>query len=519
MIPITPPPVSAFITFLPKKFHQISFVNYKGDVKMLETHKILSEFSEVSKIYRESGHNEEISKYLAKRLENANFKVSVKDDGTICAHRGLNKAKTNAVILQAHMDIVAISADGNPKKPIEMHIKNGWLYANNRTLGADNGIGLAVILALANDERFKNTPLEMIITTDEETGMDGARKLSSKDFYGKYLINLDSETYGHITKGCAGISQFNVNEKIKMASLESDDFMKISVNLKGARGGHSAEVKEDSLNPIKTLIGLLHQTQSINLVSFNGGERYNAIPRDASVEILVSKNKEQEVLNEIEHYLEKIEDDYDENNPDLNYTVYSENATKGTKYIDSAFQNIMLDSLDALPTGLLSIFDNKCPKTSQNFGILRINSETSGGNFYAQIMGRSSDKKEAAALQEKTSSILSKLFDKKISACDNTPIWQPAAHSKLEEAAVKAFADVSAGCTPHLPHPPHPPIIAVEHGGLESAIFAEKKPELEQISIGPTIEEPHSIHERMKVSTVLPFYDWLCRIIELLPVK
>lgn len=518
MIPIAPPPVSAFITFLPKKFHQISFM---GDVKMLETHKILSEFSEVSKIYRESGHNEEISKYLAKRLENVNFKVSIKDDGTICAYRGLNKAKNNAVILQAHMDIVAISADGNPKKPIEMHIKNGWLYANNRTLGADNGIGLAVMLALAADEKFKNTPLEMIITTDEETGMDGARKLSSKDFYGKYLINLDSETYGHITKGCAGISQFNVSEKIKMISLESDDFVKISLSLKGARGGHSAEVTENSLNPIKVFISLLRQiegiTQGVHLVSFIGGERYNAIPRDTSVEILVPKNKEQEILKELNLYLEKIKNDNEANNPDLNYVIYSEKAPKGTKYIDLAFQNKMLASLDSIPTGLLTVFeDSKCPKTSQNLGILKINSNGSEGSFYSQIMGRSSDKNEANVLQEKTSSILSKLFDKKISACDNTPIWQPAAHSKLEGAAVKAFIDVSSG---HTPHPPHPPTIAVEHGGLESAIFAEKKPDLEQISIGPTIEEPHSIHERVKVSTVLPFYDWLCEIIELLQGK
>lgn len=484
---------------------------------MLETHKILSEFSEVSKIYRESGHNEEISKYLAKRLENANFKVTVKDDGTICAFRGLNKAKNNAVILQAHMDIVAISADGNPKKPIEMHIKNGWLYANNRTLGADNGIGLAVILALTNDTRFKNTPLEMIITTDEETGMDGARKLSSKDFYGKYLINLDSETFGHITKGCAGISQFNVSEKIKMTSLESDDFVKISVSLKGARGGHSAEVTENSLNPIKVLISLLNNTQGVHLVSFIGGERYNAIPRDANVEILVPKNKEQDVLKELSRNLDKIKNENEANNPDLSYAIYSEKAQKGTKYVDLVFQNKMLDALDSIPTGLLTVFeDNKCPKTSQNLGILKINSNGYESDFYSQIMGRSSDKKEANVLQDKTSSILSKLFGKQIFACDNTPIWQPAAYSKLEGAAIKAFTDVSSGHTLHLPHPP---TIAVEHGGLESAIFAEKKPDLEQISIGPTIEEPHSIHERMKVSTVLPFYEWLCEIIKLLQIK
>lgn len=500
MIPIIPPP-QVIVAYATKNFHPISF---RGDIKVVQSHKIWSDFTEVSNIYRESGHNQEISDYLKNRLEKSGFKVEQKEnDGTIVAIRGLNQTYNNAVILQAHMDIVAISEDGNPKKTIQTHIKDGWLYANDRTLGADNGLGVAAILAIADDERFKNYPLEMIITTDEETGMDGARKLNAKDFYGKYLINLDSEEYGNITKGCAGISQFNVTEKIKMRPLESNDYKKISISLKGARGGHSAEITPDCLNPIKVLLSELN-TEDIKLISISGGERYNAIPRDAYAEFLIPKSKSETIEKKLNADLEKIKEEKLEKNPNFEYSISSEDAKSGTKYIDSEFQTKMFKALNAIPIGLLSKFDdNGCTKTSQNLGILKI----SDGTFSTIIMGRSSDRKEKQELSEKTSAILSKFLGKQISLSDSTPIWQPQPESILEKAALKALAKVSNG---------QKATVKVEHGGLESAIFTEKKPDLEQISIGPTIEEPHSIQERVKIDTVVPFYDWLCQILKLL---
>lgn len=504
MIPISLPswpPQQIIVEYSHKVFHPISFI---GDIKVVQSHKIWSDFAEISNIYRESGHNQEISDYLKKRLQKSGFKVEQKEnDGTIVATRGLNQTHNNAIILQAHMDIVAISKDGNSKKPIQTHIIDGWLYANERTLGADNGLGVAAILAIADDTRFKNYPLEMIITTDEETGMDGARKLNAKDFYGKYLINLDSEEYGDITKGCAGIAQFNVTEKIKMRPLESNDYKQISISLKGARGGHSAEITPDCLNPIIVILSELND-EDIKLVSISGGERYNAIPRDAQAEILIPKSKAEAFLEKLNANLAKIKEEKLAKNPNFEYKISSEDAKSGTKYIDQEFQTKMFKAFNSIPIGLLSKFDdNGCTKTSQNLGILKI----SDGTFSTIIMGRSSDKKEKQELTDKTSVILSELVSKQVSLSDSTPIWQPQPESTLEKAAVKALAEVSNG---------QKATVKVEHGGLESAIFTEKAPYLEQISIGPTIEEPHSIQERVKIDTVVHFYDWLCKILELL---
>lgn len=502
MIPMIPPmPIAAV-------HKDVKQINFQGAQKLLESHKIWSNFGEISDIYRESGHNKQISLYLVKKLKKAGFVVKVKDgDGTICATRGLNSAQNNAVILQSHMDVVAISKDGDPKKPIKMHLKNGWLYANERTLGADNGIGMSAMITVAEDSKFKKYPLEMIFTTDEETGMNGARLLKPEDFHGKYLINLDSEEYGEIIKGCAGISQFSLKEKINTISLNESGYKKIKIHLTGARGGHSAEVTPESLNPIKILISEMKDIKGLKLVSLSGGERYNAVPRDASAEFLIPTDSEKQVKNKIEASFAEMKKQKLSNNRDLDYSIASQDAQLGTKYLESDFQQKMFQALAEIPSGLLTKFeDNGCNKTSQNLGIIKI----SDGNFEVEIMGRSSDKKEGQELQENTSKILSNLFEKQIKPVDTTPIWEPQKASILEDAAVKAYSNVSGG---------KKPITKIEHGGLESAIFMKTRPDIEQISIGPTIKEPHSIQERIKVGTVVPFYNWLTQILQLLPNK
>lgn len=492
------PPQVHIVSYKPIKF---KFQDKKGDIKLIESHQIWSDFSEVTKIYRESGHNKEISDYLKNRLEKELFEVVQKSDGTLCATRGLNKEKNNAIILQAHMDMVDISADGNPRKEIFTHIKDGWLYANERTLGADNGIGVAAILTIAKDERFKKYPLEMIITTDEETEMLGARALSKDDFLGKYLINLDSEEFGHITKGCAGINQLKISEKIPTQILKSDDYSQISIFLTGARGGHSAEIKSNSLNPILILLKELQNFNDIKLVSLSGGERYNSIPRDAKVTFIVEASSAFEIKKQISGNLEKIKHDNMRLNPNLDFRIEKQKADIDSEYIDIEFQQNLFRAFNNIPFGLISTFEDKnISRTSQNLGILNL----SGGYFNTIIMERSSDKKESDEIKNKTLLALCQLVSKGKIACDSTPIWQPKESSRLENVATKALFKIAKDYQPQ---------VAIEHGGLESAIFVDKVPELEQISIGPTIQEPHSIQERVKIDTIVPFYDWLAEIL------
>lgn len=503
MISIAPPP--AIIAPVNKNNHQ---VNFKGDLKLLEHNKVWQNFVEISKIYRESGHMGEISEYIQKRMHKAGFEVRhIPNDGTVIATRGLNAQKDNAIILQSHMDIVGVSADKNSKKPIEFHEKDGYVYANDRTAGFDDGIGVADMLTIADDPKFEKYPLQMIFTTDEETGMDGANLLQSGDFHGKYLINLDSEKSNELVIGCAGIKEFEVKEPIPSEILTSGDYKKLTVSLGGASGGHSADIKPTSLNPIKTLISEFKAIDTIGLVSLKGGEVFNSVPTGARAEILVHKKDEEAVLKRLSEHLATLKEQKIASNPEFSYEISSEDASIGTQYIEPQFQEKLLGALDSVPVGLLSKFeDNGSSKTSQNLGVIDI----SGGQIKTTIMGRSSDEKERVDLEKRTEAILSDLFGKTIKTTDSTPIWQPRQGSLLQDAAIKAYSDVYGG---------KKPIVKVEHGGLETAVFVQKKPELDLVSIGPTIEAPHSVRERVKIDTIEPSYNWLERLIQILSNK
>lgn len=512
MIPDSPP---AIVAPASTNYNQVCFTK---DLQNCEPQSVWRAFEEISQIYRESGHCAQISSYIQSRLLKDGFEVDRKSDGTILATRGLNKEKTNAIILQSHMDIVGVSADGNAKKPINFVLKGNFLYANNRTLGADNGIGVAAMLALAEDARFKNAPLELIFTTDEETGMYGAVSLKKKDFFGKYLINLDSEQYGEIVTGCAGIVKFKIKETLPFCQLKnSSDFKQITITLSGARGGHSAEMQTDTINPILILLKELAQVKDLKLVSLSGGERENSIPRDAQVVFLIPSEKSEKTAAKLESDFRKLKEENIKNNPDLSYSISINQPIDATNYIDSKMQTRLLNELNKVPAGLFHEHNNgkkgvndltsakvttsDGKKTSQNLGVINI----SNGEFYIEVMGRSSYPNDLQALNNKTSEVFSKLFGKEIKANETSAIWNSKSSSQLEKVAIENYTEIPDCKKPE---------IKVEHGGLEPAIFIETKPDLDIISIGPTINEPHSVQECVKTDTVEPFYKWLSRIIE-----
>lgn len=499
------PPVQMATPAHHKNYNNYNNVSFRGKLNIADPHRIFAYFQEISAIYRESGHNQEISNYLVKKFKSFGFQeVIQKPDGTVIAARNVNPEHTNARILQAHMDIVGISGDGNARKPIEMSIKDGWLYANDRTLGADNGIGLSEMLAIAEDPRYAKMPLQMIVTTDEETGMHGAMALKPEDFYGRYLINLDSESLGIVTKGCADGARYSVEETIKMVPLNRNGYEKISVSIADASGGHSAMVTADSLNPIKLLVSKFKDDKDIKVVSISGGERSNAVPRGAKIEFLVPAKKAPDTVASLNEYLANVQKTYGTTNPEMKCNVSSEAAPADIQYINSEFQSKMFHALDSLPVGVLTRYEDGLNKTSQNLAIL----SAGGEKFSLNVMGRSSDQAESDSLREKTSSILSNLFGKRISIDQYRPIWKPKDSSLLQSAAVKAYSDTSAGSKAS---------VEVCHGGLETGLFAQKRDDLDMISIGPTIEAPHSVNERLKIDTVYPSYNWLTKILELLP--
>ena len=426
------------------------------------------------------------------------------------ATRNVDKQKKNAIILQAHMDMVGVSTHRDPElakknindptKPIELRIDGDMLKANDRTLGADDGIGLATALSIAEDPRYKDMPLEIIFTTDEETGMYGAEALKANDFYGKYLVNLDSEESDQIIKGCASVAKYEEKQDISAVSVGSGDYKKVTIEMKDANGGHSGcDIHKGYINPIRTVLSTLNDTKDIKLVSVNGGEKFNSIPKSVKAEILVPEKDAAKVVDQLNEKLNKQKQAYAKAEPNLKVSVNLDNVpvSPDTNVVDPNFQEKLLRILGKeAQFGLISKYDDGNSKTSQNLGILNLQD----GKLELAVSSRSSDEAEKESLKSEIKSQLCQLLDRKDISPNESPIWQPKEKSMLSDMAVESYKKLNNN---------EAPVVTITHGGLENAVFADKMPGLEQISIGPDVYEPHSTQERVKISSVDKFYSFV----------
>lgn len=497
------------------KAKNMSAISFAGELKNLKPQRVWELFEEMTKIYRESGpsetnreNNKEISAYLVDKLSKQGFEVEQVKDGSgkynIYANRNLNKGKNNAIILQGHMDIVAISDDKNPKKPIKLNIEGDILRANNRTLGADNGIGLAIALAIAEEPKFKDLPLQIICTVDEETGMYGAAAMKPEDIKGHYLINIDSEKYGEVTIGCAGMDTFKEIQPVKMNPIGDDNHKRVTIELLNATGGHSGEdINKGRVNPIKSMLSELADIKDIKLISITGGDKANSIPREVIVEMLIPEAKADDITTKLSDSLNNIKDKQAKADPDLEVKINTEssNAPPKTKVVDKEFQDKLLTILgEEMHVGMKSVYENGDTKTSQNIGIINLQN----GQITLEISMRSSDSDEIKEMHNKTCAQLSKLLDKKVVPNNSSPIWEPKLSSNLTKIARQAYIELGE----------KNPRVYTCHGGLENAQFAQKRPDIDQISIGPDIFDPHTVKERITISSVDKVYKFMEALLE-----
>lgn len=545
MLTITPMPVTQQIN-APLHYNNqrknISAIAFNGQLSNLNPQKVWDIFEDITKIYRESGpsdtsreNNKEISNYLLNRLQKAGFEVEQTKDGdgkyNIIATRNVDKLNKNAIMLQAHLDMVCISDNKDPKKPIQLIQEGDFLKANNRTLGADNGLGLAIMIAIAEDPKFKDLPLEMIATVDEETGMFGARATDPAKLYGQYLINIDSEKLGEVTVGCAGINTFNEHKKISMVPIGDNKHKKITLAIKDAQGGHSGEdINKGRLNPIRAAVSALNDISDVNLISLSGGEKHNSIPKEVTVEMLVPESNADQVTKQLGESLNTVKEQYKESEPNLKYnlSISKGDASSSTLVVDKEFQNKFLKILGKdLQVGLKTVYENKDSKTSQNLGIVNLNVEKGGfikrllNNLISRIktflhikqqrelelnvMMRSADPEEKQDQFTKTSEQLSELLGAghKI-VSDSSPIWTPEYNSNLAKLADETFKKLGISKSEQ----------KTCHGGLENAMWAVKNPQIKQISVGPDIFEPHTIQEKVKISSVEKFYTFMEKFLQ-----
>jgi dipeptidase D len=474
----------------------------------LEPKLLWKEFEEISKIPRCSKHEEKIREYLLDFAKQHGLKSKTDKTGNVViskpASSGMEGKPT--VILQSHMDMVCeknsdVDHDFT-KDPIKFKLNGDILTADGTTLGADDGIGVATTLAILEDNTLKHGHIEGLFTVDEETGLTGAFALESDMLTGKILLNIDSEDFGVVTVGCAGGGDSKIKLPLKTQPI-SKDMENILIKISGLRGGHSGvDAHEQRGNAIKLLARMLWKTSQnydFYLADIKGGDKHNAIPREAYAKVSIDKADKNKFISDLKS---EEKDILGEIKPiDPNFKMDVEDIEKPDKVLDKNSQNNLLNLLHGLPHGVdkMSYDISGLVETSTNLATVILD----GNNA---IMGLSSRSSISSALQDFRDRIhaIANLSGATVSEETPYPGWKPNLDSDLLKLSKKIFKDMYG----------KDPTVEAIHAGLECGIIGEKFPGMDMISIGPTIKYPHSPEEQVHVSTVDKFYDFTLKIIE-----
>ncbi|MBE3121515.1 MAG: aminoacyl-histidine dipeptidase [Thermoplasmata archaeon] len=478
------------------------------NIENLEPKLVWKHFDEIRKIPRCSKHEEKIREYIVDFGKKQGLKTKVDAVGNVVILKPATSGMQNkpTVILQGHMDMVCeknsdVKFDFS-KDPIQLKIKGDLLTADGTTLGADNGIGLAISLAILEDTKLRHGPIESLYTVDEETGLTGAFAMKSDMLTGKIMLNLDSEDFGVLTVGCAGGGDSMIELPVKMQPVNGGR-ENIVIKVSGLRGGHSGvDIHEQRGNAIKLLTRMLwkaSQKYEFYLFDIKGGDKHNAIPREAYAKVSLEKNNKNGFVTELKAEEKNILDEIKPIDPKFKVDVVSCEPTKTS--LDKTSQMKLLNLLHGLPHGVHQMnYDIKTlVNTSTNLATVSVKENT-------VVIGMSSRSPMKSALQDMRDRIkaIALLSGAKVSEGTPYPGWKPDLQSKILALSKKIFKDMFK----------EEPKIEAIHAGLECGIIGEKFPGMDMISIGPTLKNPHSPEEQLHISTVAKFYRYLLKILE-----
>lgn len=469
----------------------------------LKPEKVFYYFEEISKIPRGSGNEKEISDYLYNLSINKGWKVIQDDYLNIIIKKPASKGYENAptVMLQGHMDMVCEKNEGInhdfEKDPIKLRIIDDCIYATETTLGADNGIAVAMALAILDSDELGHPEIEVLITTDEEKGMTGAQKLDGSIFNSKYLLNLDSEEEGIFTCGCAGGCEAILEIPIKLQNIKEKNTYKLMI--KGLSGGHSGtDIDKEKGNANKILARILYDLKDeIDLVSINGGSKTNAIPREASAKITILNLES--VKNKLVEWNDILKSEYAFTDK-LISVLLIENNTKEVP-LDKETFNKVISAINLTPNGVLSkSTEINLVVCSNNLGVITTDEESV--KIYNQA--RSSVKTLLTHSFEQTIKQIGDILDIKCKVENYYPGWEYAKDSKIRNICIETYKEM---------YGKEPQIEAI-HAGLECGLLMEKIEGLDAISFGPDAWDVHSPNEHISIKSIENIYKLTCEILK-----
>ena len=475
----------------------------------LKPARVFEQFAEINKIPRPSKHEEKMIEYLKEFAEKRNLEHEVDETGNVIIRKPATKGHENApmVSLQSHMDMVCdklVDVDINfQTDAIQTYVDGEWLTAKGTTLGADDGIGCAIELAILDSDDIEHGPIECVFTRDEETSLTGAMGMKAGFMKGDMLINLDSEDEGQIFISCAGGKTTSAKFTFTREQAPEGYFF-LQASIKGLKGGHSGDdINKKRANAIKILTRFLYKEQEkmdLHLASFNSGKLHNAIPRDGVIVFAVPASEKETIRVDWNVFTANVEEEYHVSDTTMEFNLESAEATA---VIEKGVSHRFILAMQAVDNGVFAMCQDEAlaymVETSNN-----VASVATSDNEINIVTSQRSNVMSNLENETNTVKAAFELAGAEVKMSDGYPAWKMNPDSKLTKVAVESYKKLFG----------KEPIVKGIHAGLECGLFSERYPNLDMVSFGPTLRDVHTPDERLYIPTVQMVWDHLLDILK-----
>ena len=473
---------------------------------------VFEQFAKINEIPRPSKHEEKMIEYLKSFGESHGLETEVDETGNVIIRKPATKGFENkeTVILQSHMDMVCeklVDVDFDfHKDAIQTYVDGEWLKAKGTTLGADDGIGCAIELAILDSDDIEHGPIECVFTRDEETGLTGAEGMKPGFMKGDMLINLDSEDEGQIFVSCAGGRNTTATFRFQKEQAP-DGWFFLKGSLKGLVGGHSGDdINKKRANALKVIARYLYKVQEklgLRLASFDAGKLHNAIPRDGVIVFAVPTEFKEQARAEWNIFVTEVEEEFHITEQNMQFALES---TEAVPVMPLEVSTRLVQALQAVDNGVFAMCQDEAiawlVETSSNVASV----ETCDDKVVV-VASQRSNVMSALDNQAATIKAVFQLAGAEVEQGDGYPAWKMNPDSKLTALAVEAYEKLFGK---------EPKVLGI-HAGLECGLFSEKYPNLDMVSFGPTLRGVHSPDERLHIPTVQMVWDHLMEILKNIP--
>lgn len=473
----------------------------------IEPKEVLKYFEDISKIPRASKEEKQISDYLLNFAKTLNLEVVQDENLNIYMRKkatpGYENGKT--VILQGHMDMVCEKNEGTihdfKKDPLKLRVIDGKIYATDTTLGADNGIAVAYIMALMASKDIPHPEIEALITVDEETSMNGAKTFDPSFFRGKYLINIDSTYDSKLLVSCSGGLRASVTKKVNHEEIQGEI---VTIKVRGLKGGHSGiDINKERGNANKILgrilINMEKNYTNINIVSLSGGAKDNAIPREADCQIAVDSSDVDNIILAVKSVEEVIKKEL-ECEEEFNVIVSKNDKPLKNNMITVKDSKDLIDLMYLIPNGVKtqSMAIKDLVITSNNFGVIEYDGDTV---IFKNAIRSSIDSAKYNVVRE--IDVLSRAFRAVTKESASYPGWEYDKNSEIREIAQRVYKKMFND---------EMEVYAI-HAGVECGLIKEKLPHLDMVSFGPIIKDNHTPGEWVSIGSTKKVWEFLKAIL------